>query len=86
MSSSCREISDALAKCLGASRCVQDGGDPRACLRDKTSDVPEPCRALAKMLYDCNRAKIDRRFRMSGSPGAAFRETIEDDSPANKDK
>ena len=66
MSKSCEGLAKEVAKCLAASACVAEGGDPRECL---LRGEAEECDAIRSTYAQCRRGQLDMRSRIRGNKG-----------------
>ncbi|KJE90810.1 hypothetical protein CAOG_009490 [Capsaspora owczarzaki ATCC 30864] len=71
MSSSCSGTRQDFIDCVLSSPCIQeDKRSFRECLAKENQDrVPDYCRQLQQLLFDCKRGMIDMRNRIRGNKG-----------------
>jgi len=70
MGKSCKESALVLLECMKKSRCVQEGGDLRACMKyaedSSKSGAGGECQELRAAYFSCKRESLDMRSRIRG--------------------
>lgn len=63
-SQSCKDIAQTLYDCVKQTECMKNGGDFRACLKDR-EQTPD-CQVFRNAYFECKRGSLDMRNRIKG--------------------
>mmetsp|Transcript_13664 Transcript_13664/g.33514 ORF Transcript_13664/g.33514 Transcript_13664/m.33514 type:complete len:86 (+) Transcript_13664:1-258(+) len=85
MASSCTSLKDNLIKCIATSKCADRGASIRECVQ--ADDIPQDCKSLRQMFFECRRGQLDMRNRIRGNRwGGQYADSTEPSKQSSEKK